>query len=212
MGRNLDARRKVDEWYEEHDAQLALLGEAIGKTVKFAIRDSTVTEFADKVHYTRTTLTVLLSQKATDEAQKGWTLSLLLAISKALGVKLSALIAEAEEIMEGGVPGLQLRIASTAPRSRERLQKLIYAVVNYCGDLDAKQFDGLLEVLYRVKDIEYAVPTFWESYSKGVIGDQEAVAILKAAAARIDDVDGEAPPFWAALRQEWEENPLSENN
>ena len=210
MGRNLDARRKVDEWYEEHDAQLALLGEAIGKTVKFKV--FAVEAMIIKVHYTRTTLTVLLSQKATDEAQKGWTLSLLLAISKALGVKLSALIAEAEEIMEGGVPGLQLRIASTAPRSRERLQKLIYAVVNYCGDLDAKQFDGLLEVLYRVKDIEYAVPTFWESYSKGVIGDQEAVAILKAAAARIDDVDGEAPPFWAALRQEWEENPLSENN
>lgn len=205
MGRNLDARRKVDAWYEEHDAQLARLSEAIGKTVKFANRDNTIKQLADDVHYARTTLCALLNQKASDEAQKGWTLSLLLAISKALGIKLSALIAEAEEVMEGSSPGLQLRIATTEPRSRERLQKLIYTAVDYSGDIDAKHYDGLLEVLYRVKDIEYAVPAFWKKYQEGALSDQQALLILKSANERVNSADGEAPPFWEALRQIWSE-------
>lgn len=205
MGRNLDARRLTDAWYEEHDAQLARLQEALGKTIKFANRDSTIKQLAEDTHYTRTTLCALLNQTAEDDPQKSWTLSLLLAISKALGIKLSALIAEAEEVAEGGVPGLQLRVATTQPRSRERLQKLIYAAVDYCGDIDAKHYDGLLEVLYRVKDVEYAAPSFWKKYQEGGLSDQEALAILKSADQRIQDTDGEAPPFWEALRQVWNE-------
>lgn len=206
MRKDANARREETDWYVEHEETVARLQEALGKTIKFAIRDTSIKQLAEEVHYARTTLCTLLNQKASDDApQRNWTLSLLLAISKALGIKLSALIAEAEEVAEGGVPGLQLRVATTQPRSRERLQKLIYAAVDYCGDIDAKHYDGLLEVLYRVKDVEYAVPSFWKKYQEGGMSDQEALAILKSADQRIEDTDGEAPPFWEALRQVWNE-------
>jgi hypothetical protein len=206
MRKDADARREETAWYVEHDETVARLQEAISKTIKFAIRDTSTKQLAEEVHYARTTLCTLLNQKASDDApQRNWTLSLLLAISKALGIKLSALIAEAEEVMEGSSPGLQLRIAATEPRSRERLQKLIYTAVDYSGDIDAKHYDGLLEVLYRVKDIEYAVPSFWKKYQEGFLSDQEALAILKSANERVNSADGEAPPFWEALRQVWNE-------
>lgn len=205
-----------DEWQEMISKENALLNEALGKTIKFAIRDTTIKQFAEDIFYARPAVTCMLNQKATDTPQKNWTLALLIAVSKSLNIKLSTLIAEAEGVAAGSAPGLNLRLSSTAPRSRERLQKLIYAAVNYCGDLDEKKYDGVLEVLYRVKDVEYAVPTFWGCYQKGTLGDSEALSVINSAVRIQDAAEGEAPPFWEALRQSWEafsaENPLSENN
>ncbi len=194
-----------EDWQKAISRENALLNEALGRTIKFAIRDTTVKQFAEDLFYARPAINCMLNQKATDASQRNWTLSLLLGVAKRLGVKLSALIAEAEDVMEGSSPGLQLRIATTEPRSRERLQKLIYTAVDYSGDIDAKRYDRLLEVLYRVKDIEYAVPSFWKKYQEGALSDQQALLILKSANERVNSADGEAPPFWEALRQIWSE-------
>lgn len=200
-----------EEWQAAVAEENARLNEALGKTIRYAIRDTTIRQFAESVHYQRPALNSLLNQKATDNPQKNWTLSLLLAVARSLNVRLSTIIAEAEDVMEGGAPGMHIRLASTEPGTRERLQKLIYAAVGYSGDLDEKEFDGVLEVLYRVKDVEYAVPAFWESYRKGFMGDQEALRVLNSAV-RIQGnaAKEDAPPFWEALRLAWEEFPAPE--
>lgn len=205
-------KSRKEEWQAQVADENARLNEALGRTIKFALRDTTITRFAESVHYQRPALTTLLNQNATDNPQKNWTLSLLIAVARTLNVRLSTLIAEAEDVMAGGAPGLHIRLASTEPRSRERLQKLIYVAVGYSGDLDEKEYDGVLEVLYRVKDIEYAVPAFWEAYSNGTLTDEEALSILRAAAHIQNSAEEDAPPFWEVLRQSWQTLPVSTEN
>jgi DNA-binding phage protein len=202
MGRNMEARKTGDDWFETHDRKVAELGEALGVTIKYAVKDKSVTQLAKDIHYTRTTLTTLLNQRADDEKQRGWTFSTLVAIADALGVRLSQLIAEAEDVANGALPGMGLRLASTAPRSRERLQRLIYEAVGYSGDTDEAQYDGLLEVLYRETDVEYAVPELWNGFSAGNITDDEALEILKGAYQHAMSEEP-APPFWAAVKEAW---------
>ena len=202
MGRNMEARRSSDDWFENHDRKVAELGEALGVTIRYASKDKSITQLARDIHYSRTTLTTLLNQKADDEKQRGWTFSTLVAIADALGVRLSQLIAEAEAVANGALPGMGLRLASTSPRSRERLQRLIYEAVGYSGDTDEEQYDGLLEVLYREKDVEYAVPSLWDSFSKGTITDEEALKLLKEAYSSASSEEA-APPFWAAVQTAW---------
>ena len=202
MGRNMDSRKACDDWFIEHDKKVAKLGEALGVTIRYAAKDKSITQLANEIHYTRTTLTTLLNQKADDEKQRGWTFSTLVAIADSLGVRLSQLIAEAENVANGAMPGMSLRLACTAPRSRERLQRLIYEAVGYSGDKNEDKYDGRLEVLYREKDIEYAVPAFWEDFSKGAITDDEALQILKEAHKK-SSADESSPPFWAAVQTVW---------
>ena len=202
MGRNMDARRISDDWFENHDRKDAELGEALGVTIRYAAKDKSITQLAKDIHYTRTTLTTLLNQKADDEKQRGWTFSTLVAIADALGVRLSQLIAEAEAVADGALPGMGLRLASTSPRSRERLQRLIYEAVGYSGDTDEAKYDGLLEVLYREKDVEYAVPSLWEKYEKGTLDDETALKLLKEAY-EAASAEEPAPPFWAAVQTVW---------
>lgn len=206
MGRKLLERRAEDKWYADHDKKVAELVENISKTVRILIKHQTVSEFAEAIHYSRTTLTALLNQKATDESRRSWTLSTLVAIADALGLKLSEFIAAAETVAEGKTPQISTRVAGTAPHSSERLQKLIYAAVNYDGDVNKQLFDGMLEMLYRVKDIEYAVPDFWSGYISGAISDESASFILNKAAERHFTAGEDAPPFWAALLAEWKES------
>ena len=202
MGRNMETRRTVDEWFADHDKKVARLGEALGKTIRYAAKDKSITQLAKDIHYTRTTLTTLLNQTADDEKQRGWTFSTLVALADALGVRLSHLIAEAEAVANGAMPGMSLRLANTSPRSRERLQRLIYEAVGYSGDTDEEEFDGLLEVLYREKDVEYAVPSLWGAYEKGVLTDEEALRLFKEAF-EVASSEEPAPPFWAAVQSRW---------
>jgi DNA-binding phage protein len=202
MGRNMNERKACDNWFANHDKKVANFGEALGKTIRYAARDRTITQFANDIHYTRTTLTTLLNQKADDPKQRAWTLSTLLAIADALGVELSVLIAEAEAVSKGALPGMGLRIASTEPRSQERMQKLIYEAVGYSGDADEKNYDGMLEVLYRVVDVVYAVPAMWERYHGGLLSDDEALGVFKSAVEAAENEEPQ-PPFWAAVQREW---------
>lgn len=204
MGRNMENRRSCDDWFAEHDKKVARLGEAIGMTIRYAARDKSITQLAKDIHYTRTTLTTLLNQKANDEKQRGWTFSTLVALADAIGVRLSHLIAEAEAVANGAAPGMSLRLASTSPRSRERFQRLIYEAVGYSGDTDEEEFDGLLEVLYREKDVTYAVPAMWGAYEKGSLTDEDALKLFKKAV-EISSAEEPAPPFWAAVQAAWGE-------
>ena len=205
MGRNMKPRKAGDDWFAEHDKKVAKLGEALGATVRYAAKDKSITQLAKEIHYTRTTLTTLLNQKADDEKQRGWTFSTLVAIADSLGVRLSQLIAEAESVANGAAPGMSLRLASTAPRSRERFQRLIYEAVGYSGDTDEEEYDGLLEVLYRAKDVEYAVPSLWEAFSLGEMSDEDTLKLLKAAYQKAT-VEEPAPPFWAAVQNAWNDS------
>lgn len=202
MGRNMEVRKSGDDWFVEHDRKVAELGEAIGQTIRYAAKDKSITQLAKDIHYTRTTLTTLLNQKADDEKQRSWTFSTLVAIADALGVRLSQLIAEAEDVAKGALPGMSLRLANTSPRSRERLQRLIYEAVGYSGDTDEEEFDGLLEVLYREKDVEYAVPALWAAYERGALNDEAALQLFRDA---FEEASAEepAPPFWAAVQTAW---------
>lgn len=202
MGRNMEARKEGDDWFTIHDRRVAELGEALGITIRYAVKDRSITQLAKDIHYTRTTLTTLLRQKADDEKQRGWTFSTLVAIADALGVRLSQLIAEAENVANGAAPGMSLRLASTPPRSRERFQRLIYEAVGYSGDVDEERYDGLLEAIYRERDVEYAVPAFWEKYEQGEVSDEAALDILKEAHADAS-LEEPAPPFWAAVQKVW---------
>lgn len=202
MGRNMEPRKAGDDWFVEHDKKVAKLGEALGATIRYAAKDKSITQLANEIHYTRTTLTTLLNQKADDEKQRGWTFSTLVAIADSLGVRLSQLIAEAESVANGALPGMGLRLASTAPHSRERFQRLIYEAVGYSGDTDEEKYDGMLEVLYRAKDIEYAVPALWEAFSRGSVTDEGALELFREAYEKASEEEP-APPFWAAVQTVW---------
>lgn len=208
MGRRLQRRDTVKggeglAWVERHNANVREWNDAIAKTIRCALRSTTVTAFADKIHYTRSTFASLLSQKGKSK-QRAWTFDTLVAVSEGLGCSLSELILAAEQIKgkPDAEPTLAIRLTGLQPHSKERLQHIIFEAAGYSGDVDKKKYDGLLEVVYRVDNFEYGCKDFCTAYYKGELSDGGALRWLtKAAQSDLRLSDGEPLPLWAALKE-----------
>ena len=205
MGRRLKRREDSPEdakWVANHQREVRDWNNAIAHVVRYAIRTTSLREFARRIRYTPSTLCTLLNQ-ADAPRQRPWTLDNLVAIAGELHCTLSDLMAAAESVKgkPDAQPPLSLRTKGTAPHSRERLQRLIYEAVDYDGDWDETKCDRLIEVLYRVKDIECSSPDFCKAYYDGELSDADALAVLKKADALEVPFGEEPPPFWAALRE-----------
>lgn len=187
-------KKDADGWVDKLETRTTNLNIAISRTVQYAIRDTTVTEFARRAHLSRVSLSLLFSQKPGTKIDRHWTLESLLAVTDALGVKVSELIAEAERVSEGEEP--RLVAPKAAPRTPERLQKLIYCAVGYTG----KKMDSLISVMYRVQDIQYGAPGFYNAYMNGEMSDADAMQYLEAAYAKDQDMEEPLPPFWVRVK------------
>jgi transcriptional regulator with XRE-family HTH domain len=148
----------------------------------------------------QSTLSNIMSEK---DSGRSWNFHLLFRVAAALQVDLPTLITAACSGEE--VASLSLKLAGTEPGSAERLQILVYEAVDFIPDGN----NDLVGTLYRVKDIEYAVPDFWAGYSSGAISDESALFLLNKAAERHLTAGEDAPPFWAALLMEWKESLAS---
>ena len=189
-------------WAEKQMQELREWNDAIARVVSYAIRTTSVSEFARRIQYSRPTLWELLHQEG-KERQRPWTLDTLIAISREIGCSLPELLAAAETVKgnPGGAPALSLRLCGTPPRSKERLQRLIYEAVGYDGDYDETQCNKLTEVIYRLRDVECGNPGFCTDYYEGRLSDREALAELRKADAFREHENEPSWPLWAALRE-----------
>ena len=209
MGRVIDRKAKATSVKEltaaeAHETEREALMNALSAVIKRATRNVSITDFADRVGVSRPQLSNLLNRETSARARP-WMLDTLVAVAREIGCPLSELFAAAELAVAnpGTVPQLHLYLYNTEPRSRERLQKLIYEAVGYDGDTNERRYDRLLEILYRLRDVEYANPDFCNKYYNGELSDRAALATLRKAANRMDpDESGEPMPLWMALKEE----------
>lgn len=190
-------------WVERHEENVREWNDAIARTIRCAIRSTTIKAFSDRIHYARTTMATLLSQSGKSK-QRAWTFDTLVAVSEGLGCSLSELILAAEQIKgkPDAEPTLAIRLTGLQPHSKERLQHIIFEAAGYSGDVDKKKYDGLLEVVYRVDNFEYGCKDFCTAYYKGELSDGGALRWLtKAAQSDLRLSDGEPLPLWAALKE-----------
>lgn len=200
MGRKLERSWSAPDgqWLENHNSKLREWNSALAKVVRYGMGKMTVTEFAQRIHYTRSTVSTLLNQDAA-ATQRPWTLDTLVSIADVFGCSVADIFCAAQRQIESpeAVKGLSLRILGTKPHSRERLQQLVYEVVGFREQED----DPLLGVANRIQYIELANKEFCEAYYSGALSDTDALAELQKAEEVTARPNEEPWPLWAALQQ-----------
>lgn len=198
----MDNKNNINQDIFDTAAELRRWNNAMSAVIRYAIRDTSVSAFARKINYARSTLHMLLNQDDVPK-QRGWTPETLLAIAHALGCSFPELMSAALTQMQNptGAPGLAFRVMGTDPHSRERLQRLVYEAVGYDGEHDRTKLASLEKLAYRLKDIELANPEFCEAYYNGALSDAEALAILQQAQEATIRQGEEDWPLWAALKE-----------
>lgn len=140
-----------------------------------------------------------------------WSFPLLIAAAEFLGTTVGGLISAAESLAdspESDAVQLFFACRKTEPRSKERLQRLVWAAVGYDPSQVKKAERGLFELTYGVVQVEIGNPDFCKLYYSGRITDQQAFSEFRRALEETNNPkllspDNPPLPLWAALQKTW---------
>ena len=203
----------------EDEEMAKVVSRRVSRLIMLVLSESKFTQksFAKELGVSRVTLNQILRSGAPDSNSKreySFRLPILCAVARALNTSVAALLSAADAYSNGDTHPLDelKRRASELPFSRdlsERLRERIAHMMNLYftffpqrkGKRPIERED--YESAYRcsVMEIEQGVPSFWNTYSVGLMSDNEVDDLLGKAIAYAEGNGGlESVPFWIALK------------
>lgn len=160
----------------------------------------TQAKFASDMGLSRTTLNMLLNQARGNT----WRLPTLCAAARVLKIPVWEIIRAAEKCVGDKVdqPSMQHLLSlsllgTTAPRSPERLRRLIAQTLDILPELDPENWEA--ENRCSTAEIEAGAPQFYLDYTSGSLTDDGALEYLGKA--KVYRKEHEPCLFWLALRE-----------
>lgn len=185
------------KWVREQEKLEAETTMALSKVVKYITRRMTQAEVAERTHVSRTLIANMLNWSPSKRDKRSWSIELLLAIARETGKTASEILTVAEELRDNPETPVEVAWANrmTAHSAKKSIQDMIFEAVDYDKEGDPT---GVVAMLYREKDVEYAVPNWYMRCKAGALTGSEVRRVLEAAARMHKEKDG--VPFWAAVK------------
>ena len=166
-----------------------------------------ISSLAQATKYSRVRISQVMNDR---EGKYLWRLPMLVAVSRVLQVPLTEMIRLASGEAGMSLDELELRVSdATLPGSPERLRMLIARILSIYAVLCEKteynpDDEGRYEVRFRCTplEIEQGVPSFYVSFSRGELDNNEVSAKLWRAVNYAEENGGlDKMPLWVALKK-----------
>lgn len=185
-------RKRILPQDEKQQRRIEVFNAKLSEVIRALINAASIsqTDLAERIHYTRSTLSTMLNNT---NPSRVWNLEVLLDLSQVLGVSLGYIISMAEAKMEGKELELDLQTAGTVACSPERLDRIIRFV--FPGETAE-----LYAIFYCAQMLAITNPWFYDGYLSGKINDREAYTLLKEAKQNSNPEDDPTRGPWHTLR------------
>lgn len=194
---------EIEEKQEQLDIQISNLLDRLLKSEGLA-----KAAFGRKIGFTQANLSNVFNQ---NRKKNHWSFPLLIATAEFFGTTVGGLISAAESFAnspESDAVQLFFVCRKTEPRSKERLQRLVWAAVGYDPAQVKKSDRALFELTYSVVQVEIGNPEFCNLYYSGRLTDQQVFSEFNRALEEANKPETVSPdnpplPLWAALQKSW---------